>query len=438
MSKSYSEEEEDVGVATKPGSLEYMGIHYIDRSNDIEPITTADENSLRLYRENVVGGPFPNKLHIVLKTIESLGQEHIISWLPHGRAFMIHRPNDFEEEIMGKFFKQTKLTSFRRQLNLYDFRRLTHGKDAGAYYHELFLRGKPLLAKKIVRRKLKGSDNRAANYSPDDEPNFYRMPFMGPSDIDISQPNAYGKGGMMMNQNPSTFGHNMRGNMSMLSNFQQLQHGSNSNGNFGVDNSLLGGGGMIQNDPYQAFLQQQFLLRSLPQGQSQYGPMQSDFMTSQAAPNAGFFPNAASLGHRRESLNADYAGIDPRLMHPHDSMWRPSSQLHGGMNYPNNFSPSLSGMHQHPQMNEAMMNQVLRSQNNLPLMSSLPNQQYGHIGMTNSGSTDFSSTGPSQVSFITENDLYDEKKKRKMKKIKQPEEVGDKDSRDDDEEEAAA
>ena len=169
-----------VGLTAKGDRRQFVKHSYNDRSNDlVENLTESDENTLRLYREDSVGGTFPIKLQIILKVIEKLGQQHIISWLPHGRSFMIHRPREFEQEIMGKFFKQTKLTSFQRQLNLYDFQRITHGRDAGSYYHELFLRGRPLLAKRMVRRKVKGTKIRASS-SPDDEPNFYNMEFMSP------------------------------------------------------------------------------------------------------------------------------------------------------------------------------------------------------------------------------------------------------------------
>ena len=59
--------------------------------------------------------PFPEKLHELLSTE---AQEDIVSWLPHGRAFLVRKPKAFTSEIMGKYFKQTKLTSFQRQLNL--------------------------------------------------------------------------------------------------------------------------------------------------------------------------------------------------------------------------------------------------------------------------------------------------------------------------------
>ena len=48
------------------------------------------------------------------------------------------------------------------------------GADKGAYYHELFLRGKTFLAKRIVRVQTKNEGRRKID-SPETEPNFYNM-----------------------------------------------------------------------------------------------------------------------------------------------------------------------------------------------------------------------------------------------------------------------
>ena len=72
------------------------------------------------------------------------------------------------------FFAQSKLTSFQRQLSLYGFARLTQGKDQGAYFHELFLRGRPDLIHDIVRTRVKGTGCKAPS-SPETEPDFYAM-----------------------------------------------------------------------------------------------------------------------------------------------------------------------------------------------------------------------------------------------------------------------
>lgn len=118
--------------------------------------------------------PFPWKLHIMLDAMCEAGDKSIVCWQPHGRAFMVHKPKDFVQEVMPHFFNQTKYASFQRQLNLYGFSRLTHGPDKGAYYHNCFIRGKRHLCKGMIRQKIKGTKVRKS-LSPEDEPNFYNM-----------------------------------------------------------------------------------------------------------------------------------------------------------------------------------------------------------------------------------------------------------------------
>lgn len=95
---------------------------------------------------------FPVKLFQILERSDIGEYSSIISWLPHGRAFKIHDEDLFQERIMKKYFQQSKLESFKRQLYVYGFRKI--GKrfaDIGAYYHELFIRGRFDLTGKITR-----------------------------------------------------------------------------------------------------------------------------------------------------------------------------------------------------------------------------------------------------------------------------------------------
>jgi HSF-type DNA-binding len=76
--------------------------------------------------------------------IEILGKEEIsdvISWLPHGKGFLIYKKKKFALEVLPKYFKQAKFTSFTRKLNRWGFSRVTRGPETGAYYHKLFQRG---------------------------------------------------------------------------------------------------------------------------------------------------------------------------------------------------------------------------------------------------------------------------------------------------------
>jgi HSF-type DNA-binding len=125
-------------------------------------------------RRGGVAVSFPARLHDVLDRVEREGWGHVISWQPHGRCFLIHNPHDFQEHVLPVYFGQSKLTSFQRQLNLYGFCRLTRGTDAGAYYHELFLRGKFFLTKRMLRTKIKGTKFKASS-NPEHEPDFYSM-----------------------------------------------------------------------------------------------------------------------------------------------------------------------------------------------------------------------------------------------------------------------
>jgi hypothetical protein len=171
----------DSGLTAKGEPRQFVKHSYTDRAIEEDgPLSKKDEIVLAQYDEDRVGGIFPLKLHIILKILEQEGKDHIFSWLPHGRAFGIHKLGLFEEEVMKRFFKQSQISSFRRQLNLYGFLRLSNGRDSGAYYHELFLRGKPLLSMKMVRTRIKGTKIRASS-SPAEEPQFYSMPFLGPS-----------------------------------------------------------------------------------------------------------------------------------------------------------------------------------------------------------------------------------------------------------------
>lgn len=92
--------------------------------------------------------------------------------MSHGRAFIVKQPKIFAAQVLPRFFKQTKFLSFTRQLNLWGFKRITRGIDAGAYYHELFLPGRTNLSMRMKRQKIKGTGIRPIP-NPEEEPNFY-------------------------------------------------------------------------------------------------------------------------------------------------------------------------------------------------------------------------------------------------------------------------
>lgn len=102
---------------------------------------------------------FPFKLHSILESAGASGKESIISWLPSGKAFKIHKPKEFADVIMPQYFNQTKYRSFQRQLYIYGFDRIKDksSEDYGAYFHELFIRGSSDLCLDMQRQKIKGT-----------------------------------------------------------------------------------------------------------------------------------------------------------------------------------------------------------------------------------------------------------------------------------------
>lgn len=98
---------------------------------------------------------FPTKLYRMIYEAKQAGQEHIVSFLPHGKAFAIHDEEAFASEVMPRYFSACRLSSFLKQLNLYGFHKLTAGRDKGKlhYFHPSFLMGKPRLSETIQRRQ---------------------------------------------------------------------------------------------------------------------------------------------------------------------------------------------------------------------------------------------------------------------------------------------
>lgn len=118
---------------------------------------------------------FPGKLYLMLDRVESLGLAHGASWVSEGRAFAIHNPDVFMNEITPQFFdKQTHLRSFHRQLSIWGFTRLETGSAGrGVWFHKFFVKNQPDLIKHIKRVPVKNpkassnTSNKPKNHLPD-------------------------------------------------------------------------------------------------------------------------------------------------------------------------------------------------------------------------------------------------------------------------------
>lgn len=155
---------------------------YADRLH--EPVTFDGPNDINPSRAS---STFPGTLYFILLHSEENGTSHIISWQPHGRSFIIHDQKKMVNQVLPKYFNQTKYSSFQRQLNVYGFTKLDNGLDRGGYYHEYFLRGRPDLLTKIRRQGVKGTGKRLIAVR-ETEPNFYSMPHCSSPVTNNSEP----------------------------------------------------------------------------------------------------------------------------------------------------------------------------------------------------------------------------------------------------------
>lgn len=78
---------------------------YIDHYFDPWYQPNSDQQHDAARRRGPRGGvvsPFPERLHLMLSQSEEKGFESIVGWQPHGRCFIIHKPQEFVEKVMPK------------------------------------------------------------------------------------------------------------------------------------------------------------------------------------------------------------------------------------------------------------------------------------------------------------------------------------------------
>ena len=130
---------------------------------------------------------FVNKL---MKLLTDNPDPTVITWLPHGRSFIVRDKDRFVSDILPMYFASTLYKSFQRQLNMWGFQRISGSIDKGAYYHQLFLRGIPRLSNLMERKDSmsfktfnKGNVRKRKGRpfsNPELEPDFYKLSRLRP------------------------------------------------------------------------------------------------------------------------------------------------------------------------------------------------------------------------------------------------------------------
>lgn len=124
--------------------------------------TNNDNNGMGKARSGGHSLQFPWKLHEMLDLAEKIGKQDVVSWLPCGKGFRVHKKVDFCEQIMPSYFASTKYKTFQRSLNLWGFESVSKGPNRGACYHQYFLKGQPDVCHKMTRIKIKGQPTAAS------------------------------------------------------------------------------------------------------------------------------------------------------------------------------------------------------------------------------------------------------------------------------------
>ena len=112
----------------------YRDFSHLPRdASSIDPRTSGiSEDGTALALDELRNSKLPAKLNHMLADPQN---SHIISWMPHGRAWKILRPQEFTDRVLPRYFESVNYNSFVRLINAWGFRRFTTGRDSNSYYH---------------------------------------------------------------------------------------------------------------------------------------------------------------------------------------------------------------------------------------------------------------------------------------------------------------
>lgn len=75
---------------------------YHDHANDVEEESALRNHLVELSLYRPADQNFTARLHRLLTCGDSEKISHIISWQPHGRAFLVHDKQQFEQQVMPR------------------------------------------------------------------------------------------------------------------------------------------------------------------------------------------------------------------------------------------------------------------------------------------------------------------------------------------------
>lgn len=126
----------------------------------------------------VKNNPFLNKLR---NMVDDPKTDDVIRWTPDGDTFVVPNVSRFSEEVLPRFFKHNRFSSFVRQLNMYGFHKVPHlqqgalktdpGQDSELweFRNDNFKRDHPELLLQMQRKKGVRSDDKDSKARDEDD-----------------------------------------------------------------------------------------------------------------------------------------------------------------------------------------------------------------------------------------------------------------------------
>jgi hypothetical protein len=79
--------------------------NYHDYANEVEKVeeSLGDLHHMEEHTQSSMNRGeqnFPVKLHYMLNELEKDGMDDIVSWQPHGRCFLVHKQQQFVEQVL--------------------------------------------------------------------------------------------------------------------------------------------------------------------------------------------------------------------------------------------------------------------------------------------------------------------------------------------------
>ncbi len=69
-------------------------------------------------------------MYLYIRILQDNSFQHVVSWTPRGDAFVVKNVTEFSRTVLPRIYKHHNFSSFVRQLNKYDFHKVSAKEGA--------------------------------------------------------------------------------------------------------------------------------------------------------------------------------------------------------------------------------------------------------------------------------------------------------------------